>query len=878
MNGFNVTWFPGCDHAGIATQVVVEKHLWESKKLTRHDLGREKFLEEIWKWKAEKGDTIYTQMKRMGVALDWNKSYFTLDERISTGVVEAFSRFFNDGLIYRGLYMINWCSTLQSAISDFEVDHIDIEGPTLVTLPGYKKPITFGYLYDVKYKVLDLDETITVCTTRPETILGDTAVMVHPEDPRYKHLHGRFVCHPFDGKAIPIITDFQVVKEFGTGAVKVTPGHSITDFDVSQRHKLPLEEIIDDKGLIKGNKDFNGMPRFVAREKILDHLSNLGLYDGSKKPHSMKLPLCSRSGDVIEHRLKEQWFLKTRKMTEDALKAVSEGHLRLNPPEFTKIWNHFLSDTRRLLWWGHRIPVYWVSLNEDSTYGSEEEINGKQSLFVAASSQKDATKKGAKALGVELEKIKVVQQDTDVLDTWFSSGLLPFVINGWPHCERNETNSNQFPLSLMETGHDILFFWVSRMVMMSQHLTGKLPFKDVLLHGLVCDKNGQKMSKSKGNVIDPLEIIEGVTKDKSNVERDSVAYGADALRLTLCSRDFQKHFVSLDMIQFDYNQRFRNKMWQTVRLLMQNLENIPNGKQHMIEQKESVELVFDRWIMSRLADMVAKVQHGFKSYEINIAANGVKSFWYDSFCDEACKPRLWQWEVNKESTEVCLRIFWTSCHTGLLIMAPFMPFLTEEIYQRLPSFLPKRESIHQCAYPLPEEWEKFRDLTVEREMEIILNTVRNLREIRKTFNITSKKPQGKATVFIADEALRKTAEEVIPELERLCFLSEISVLPEAEFKHEESEAFLAVQSVTQGVTIQLNLKGMIDPFQESERLSEKLTRLQKKKDDLRKKIDKKRKHKKIEEIIEGMSFKLKSIEDEMELVSSQLEIMKKMLQ
>ncbi|KAB7505264.1 Valine--tRNA ligase [Armadillidium nasatum] len=309
----------------------------------------------------------------------------------------------------------------------------------------------------------------------------------------------------------------------------------------------------------------------------------------------------------------------------------------------------------------------------------------------------------------------------------------------------------------------------------------------------------------------------------------------------MCQLCLDEHFVSLDMIQFDYNQRFRNKMWQTVRLLMQNLENIPNGRKHMIEQKESVELIFDRWIMSRLADMVAKVRHGFESYEINLAANGVKSFWYDCFCDEACKPRLWQYEVNKESTEVCLRILWTSCHTGLLNHGPFHALF---------------DGGDLSAFAF---WEKFRDLTVEREMEIILNTVRNLREIRTTYNITSKKPQGKATVFIADEALRKTVEKVIPELERLCFLSEISVLPETEFKHEESEAFLAVQSVTHGVTIQLNLKGMIDPFQESERLSEKLTRLQKKMDDLNKKIDKKRKHKKSEEIVEGMTFKVSFI-------------------
>ncbi|CAH1961894.1 unnamed protein product [Acanthoscelides obtectus] len=505
MQGIETVWVPGMDHAGIATQVVVEKKLWKEEGKSRHDIGREEFEKKVWKWKAEKGDVIGKQLRRLGCSLDWRRELFTMDKDRSKAVQTAFIRLFDEGLIYRSDHLVNWSCVLQSAISDIEVEHLSLNGPTHIEVPGYSNPVEFGLLFRVAYKIHGSDDEIVVATTRPETIPGDVAIAVHPKDERYNRWIGKAVWHPFRNEAIPVIADEFVDPQFGTGAVKITPAHDQSDFEVSKRHQLQSLKVIDETGCLTYG-EFQGIPRFQARTIIVDRLAEMGLMRG-KESHPMTVPICSRSKDVIELLVKPQWFINCRDMATLAVSAVKEGELKIHPKRFEKTWFAWLENIRdwcisRQLWWGHQIPAYSYHLLDQPS----------DKKWVAAEDEAAALAKAMAVLGVAEEEI-VIQRDEDVLDTWFSSALQPLSAFGWP---KKAAPDRFYPLSLMETGHDILFFWVARMVMLGTHLTGQLPFKEILLHGIICDSHGRKMSKSLGNIIAPDDVIDGITSKVSS--------------------------------------------------------------------------------------------------------------------------------------------------------------------------------------------------------------------------------------------------------------------------------------------------------------------------------------------------------------------------
>ncbi|KAK3912795.1 Valine--tRNA ligase [Frankliniella fusca] len=640
MKGRTTLWNPGCDHAGIATQVVVEKKLWREEKKTRHDVGRERFVEKVWEWKNEKGNRIYEQLKRLGSSFDWDRACFTMDPKLVKAVTEAFVVLHDAGDIYRSNRLVNWSCTLKSAISDIEVDKTELPGRTFLSIPGYKEKVEFGVLVSFAYKVDGGSDEIVVATTRVETMLGDTAVAVHPEDARYKHLHGKFISHPFCNRKIPIICDTYVDREFGTGAVKITPAHDHNDYEIGKRHNLPFINIIDEDGNITGDcGEFTGMKRFEARKAVVSKLKDLGLYrDTVDNP--MVVPICSRSKDVVEPLIKPQWYLKCDDMARKAIDAVNSGELKIIPEQQTKIWFHWMENIRqvdwclsRQLWWGHRIPAYYVSVEDSSfkqgsrkkrrktkkavnnmddrpKHGAEvtEEIDNE--FWVSGRTEEEARAKASKKFNVDSSKVKL-RQDTDVLDTWFSSALFPFSIFGWP--DDTEDLRTFYPGSLLETGHDILFFWVARMVFMGQRLLGKLPFKEVYLHPMVRDAHGRKMSKSLGNVIDPMDVICGIeleslhlqllesNLDDKEIERAKQGQkqdfpngipecGTDALRFALCSYMSQGRDINLDILRVQGYRFFCNKLWNATKFALTYLGEgfLPRSQSEMLSVSQQI--------------------------------------------------------------------------------------------------------------------------------------------------------------------------------------------------------------------------------------------------------------------------------------------------
>jgi valyl-tRNA synthetase len=593
MKGRTALWVPGCDHAGIATQVVVEKKLWREEKLSRHDLGREKFIEKIWQWRNEKGDRIYHQLKKLGSSFDWDRACFTMDPKLCKSVTEAFVRLHEQGLIYRSSRLVNWSCSLKSAISDIEVDKVEVPGRTFLSIPGYQDKVEFGVLVKFAYKVEDTNEELVVATTRVETMLGDTAVAVHPKDPRYAHLHGKFVKHPFADRRLPIVCDDFVDMDFGTGAVKITPAHDPNDYECGQRLNLPFITIFSDDGYVIGNYGkFTGMKRFDARKAVLEALKELGLYKETVN-NPMVVPICSRSKDVVEPLIKPQWYVKCDEMAADATEAVKSGELKIIPEVHQKIWFHWMEGIRdwcvsRQLWWGHRIPAYMVRYKDPA----KEPANlAEEDRWIVARSLEEAEQKAQEKLKVDKSEISL-HQDEDVLDTWFSSGLFPFSVFGWP----DQTQELQlfYPTTLLETGHDILFFWVARMVFFGQKLLGKLPFKEVFLHPMVRDAHGRKMSKSLGNVIDPMDVITGIALeglhqqlldsnlDPKEIEKAKAGQrqdypngipecGTDAMRFALCAYLSQARDINLDINRVQGYRFFCNKLWNATKFALMYL-------------------------------------------------------------------------------------------------------------------------------------------------------------------------------------------------------------------------------------------------------------------------------------------------------------------
>uniref|UniRef100_A0A8C3XU69 valine--tRNA ligase n=2 Tax=Chelydra serpentina TaxID=8475 RepID=A0A8C3XU69_CHESE len=757
MRGETTLWNPGCDHAGIATQVVVEKKLWRERGQTRHDVGREAFVREVWKWKNEKGDRIYHQLKKLGSSMDWDRACFTMDPKLSYAVQEAFVRLHEEGVIYRSKRLVNWSCTLHSAISDIEVDKKELPGRTLLPVPGYKDKVEFGVLVSFAYKLEDSDEEVVVATTRVETMLGDTAVAVHPQDPRYQHLHGKHVLHPFTGRRLPIVCDDFVDMGFGTGAVKITPAHDHNDYEVGQRHGLDCVTIIDDSGcLINVPPPFLGMKRFEARGAVLEALKHKGLFK-EVKDNPMVVPVCSRSKDVVEPLLKPQWYVRCEGLARGAADAVRRGDLRILPHFHCKTWFQWMDNIRdwcisRQLWWGHRIPAYFVTV-DDSSVPPGEDTDGR--YWVSGRSEEEAKDKAAKAFGVTPDKISL-RQDEDVLDTWFSSGLFPFSIFGWPNA--SEDLQVFYPGTLLETGHDILFFWVARMVMLGLKLTGRLPFREVYLHAVVRDAHGRKMSKSLGNVIDPLDVISGITLEglhaqllESNLEPAEVERarqgqksdypagipecGTDALRFALCAYTTQGRDINLDVNRILGYRHFCNKLWNATKFAIRALG--PGFKPPPGPEPSGAESPIDRWILSRLSLAVELSDAALRAYDFPAATTAAYGFWLYELCDvylECLKPVLAEGAAPAVAAARCT--LYTCLDAGLRLLAPFMPFVSEELFQRLPRRAPHAPpSICVTPYPSTQQF-CWRDGGLEGSVEFVLGIVRAVRSLRADYNLT----------------------------------------------------------------------------------------------------------------------------------------------
>uniref|UniRef100_A0A672TZ98 Valine--tRNA ligase, mitochondrial n=1 Tax=Strigops habroptila TaxID=2489341 RepID=A0A672TZ98_STRHB len=742
MQGWTVLWVPGTDHAGIATQAVVERWLWQHRRLRRQDLTRSQFLEEVWAWKQRHGDEILQQLRALGASLDWSRCAFTMDPGFSRAVVEAFVRLHEAGLIHRERRLVTWSCALQSALADVEVEPRSLTGPTALRVPNCPHPITFGILVTFAYPVEGGDGLeLPVATTRPETMLGDVAVAVHPQDPRYTHLHGRQVRHPFTGQLLPIVTDPSVDPARGTGAVKVTPGHSPRDLVLAQAQGLPLLSVIGDDGTMcpPGGGWLQGVHRFEARDKVVAALAELGLHRGTQD-HAMTLPMCSRSGDVVEYLLKSQWFLRCREMAARAHIPISlYPHIPyptpVSPVPPRRDW--CLS---RQLWWGHRVPAFRVQGPPPAP---------PEGLWVVGRSEAEARAAAARLLRCPPEGLRL-QQDPDVLDTWFSSALFPFAALGWPQ----ETPDLQrfYPTAVLETGSDLLFFWVARMVMLGQQLTGRLPFTQVLLHSLVRDSYGRKMSKSLGNVIDPRDVIAGASLQELQQRLHAKILdpheltvrlqfpqgipecGADALRMFLCSHNVHGDSIRVAAGTALTHRRFCNKVWHGVRFVLRALG--PHcAPQHPEECCPRVAV--GRWVLGRLLQAVGACSRHMEALEPHGAIGAVQHFWTRSFCDvylEAAKGLLQDPAAAAETRRTLL----CCADVGLRLLAPFAPFLSEELWQRLPRAPPAPPSV--ALAPFPDAHWHCPD--VEREVGAMLEVVRAVRALRDTFRLGAARPPG----------------------------------------------------------------------------------------------------------------------------------------
>ncbi|WAM34815.1 valine--tRNA ligase [Caldicellulosiruptor morganii] len=754
MQGYCALWLPGTDHASIATEAkIVEK--MKEEGLTKEMIGREKFLERAWEWKRVYGGRIIEQLKKLGASCDWDRERFTMDEGLSNAVKEVFVRLYEKGLIYKGERMINWCPTCKTTISDAEVEYEE------------KK----GKLWYIKYPGEDNSFFVVVATTRPETMLGDTAVAVNPNDERYKHLIGKKVVLPLVNREIPIIADEYVDMEFGTGVVKITPAHDPNDFEIGQRHNLPMIQVIDTKGYMNENAGrYAGQDRFEARKNIVNDLKSLGLLV-KEEDYTHNVGHCYRCSTVIEPLVSKQWFVKMKPLAEPAIRVVKKGRIRFIPERFEKIYFNWMENIKdwcisRQLWWGHRIPAYYCR-DCDNMMVSREEV-------------KICSKCGSAN----------VYQDEDTLDTWFSSALWPFSTLGWP--EETEDLKYFYPTDVLVTAYDIIFFWVARMIFSALEHMGKEPFKYVLIHGIVRDAQGRKMSKSLGNGIDPLEIIE--------------KYGADALRFTLVTGISPGNDTRFHMEKVEANRNFANKIWNAARFVIMNLDIDTKYK-----PDESKFTFTERWILSRLDALIKEVTENLEKFEIGIAAQKLYDFIWDEFCDwyiEMSKPILYNKEAenNREVQYVLLTVL-TSV---LKLLHPFMPFVTEEIYLNLPH---DEESLVIAKWPEPGGYTYSQDISM---VEKLIELIRSIRNLRVEKNIPA---SLKPTVFIKTDDVSMLQQRELWEIyaKRLANIEEVVVAQDAP---QDSVSLV----LSWGVAY-IKLREIIDIQKELERLTEERERL-----------------------------------------------------
>lgn len=761
MQGYPTLWLPGTDHAGIATEAKVKEQLAE-EGLSKYDLGREKFLERVWAWKEKYGDTIVKQLKRLGASCDWSRFRFTLDEGLSRAVREVFVKLYEKGLIYRGDYIVNWCPTCKTTLSDIEVEHEERQDK----------------LYYVNYPFSDGLGHITVATTRPETILGDTAVAVNPADERYRACIGKTVVLPLVGREIPIIADDYVDMEFGTGAVKVTPAHDPNDFEMGLRHKLPMVKVMDEEGRMNENAGrFEGLDRYECRKAIVEELKEKG-YLEKIEDLNHSVGKCYRCHTVVEPMVSKQWFVRMKPLAEPAIEVVKQGKVQFVPERFTKIYINWLENIHdwcisRQLWWGHRIPA-WYCQDCGET-------------IVARETPEKCPKCGSTSL----------EQDPDVLDTWFSSALWPFSTLGWP--DQTEDLKYFYPTSALVTGYDIIFFWVARMIFMAMEFMKKEPFKYVAITGLVRDAQGRKMSKSLGNGIDPLEVIE--------------KYGADTLRFALCTGNTPGNDIRFSWEKAEHSRNFANKIWNASRFVMMNLQGFEPG------EVETTKLSLkDRWILSRLNDVTKEVTDFLERFEVGMAAQKLYDFFWSEFCDwyiEMAKIDLYG--EDGEAKRRTQQVLHTVLERILRLMHPFMPFITEEIWQHLPH---EGKSIMVSSWPdYRSDWQ-FEDAA---DMQIIMDAVRGIRNIRAEMNVPPSK-KAKAVIRTGDERIRELLEQNLEIIKALAKVSEADFIPEG-----DPAPGKAMSCVIKGAQIFIPMEGLVD-------LEAELARLKKEKADLEKEI------------------------------------------
>ena len=801
MKGHSTLWQVGTDHAGIATQMLVERQL-EAKGISRHDLGRDGFIDKVWEWKAESGGTITQQLRRLGASVDWSRERFTMDPELSEAVREVFVQLYNEGLIYRGQRLVNWDPKLHTAISDLEVVQEE----------------EAGYLWHLRYPIKGSDETVIVATTRPETMLGDTAVAVNPVDDRYAHLIGQTILLPLTGREIPIIADDYVDADFGSGCVKITPAHDFNDYAMGERHQLPVINILTADACLNENvpKQFQGLDRVDGRKAVVAAMDALGLLE-KIEDHQLKVPRGDRSGVVIEPWLTLQWYVDAKKLAGPAIEAVETGAVEFIPKQWENTYFSWMRDIQdwcisRQLWWGHRIPAWYDS--SGNVYVGNDEAAVRKSH--------------------DLPDTCVLTQDDDVLDTWFSSALWTFSTLGWPR--ETEELKRFHPASVLVTGFDIIFFWVARMIMMSLHLKKEVPFKQVYVHGLVRDAEGQKMSKSKGNVLDPIDLIDGIDIESLVQKRTSAlmqpqqaqkidkatrrqfpdgipGYGTDALRYTFYSLASTGRDIKFDLGRMEGFRNFCNKLWNAARYVLMNTE----GFDHTCEYRYSLA---DQWIRSKLQTAVVDTTKNLEQYRFDHAAQTLYDFVWNEYCDwylELSKPVLWDDSAPSELRQGTLKTLLEVLETILRLMHPLTPFITEEIWQNVtPRLGLQGDTIMLAQWPAPDS--DAVNIDAEAEMEWLKTIIVAIRTIRNEANI----PPGDSLDIVLGNTVDTDLERIQrhkPSLEKLAKVSTIRAI-------QSDEDQMPVLSALAGtIEVMVPMAGVVDFAKELERLEKELTRL-----------------------------------------------------